>query len=96
MEEGFAHCSAECLLNSTHNTADKIVEEVTTSLSGLYDKNSVGQADKYGWRFYEIEKRTEELEKMLIAHRRFTNFALAFLYAATLVIARFVLSLYGW
>ena len=48
------------------------------------------------WRFYEIEKRTEELEKMLIAHRRFTNFALAFLYAATLVIARFVLSLYGW
>lgn len=66
-------------------------------------KNSVGQADKYGWRFYEIEKRTEELEKrteelekMLIAHRRFTNFALAFLYAATLVIARFVLSLYGW
>ena len=96
VEEGFAHCSAECLLNSTHDTADKIVEEVTTSLSGLYDKNSVGQTDKYGWRFYEIEKRTEELEKMLIAHRRFTNFALAFLYAATLVIARFVLSLYGW
>ena len=60
------------------------------------NKNSVGQTDKYGWRFYEIEKRTEELEKMLIAHRRFTNFALAFLYAATLVIARFVLSLYGW
>ena len=96
LDEEASHCSTECLINATHIITDQIVDGATTSLSELYGKNSVGQADKYGWRFYEIEKRTEELEKMLIAHRRFTNFALAFLYAATLVIARFVLSLYGW
>ena len=96
-DEEASHCSAECLINATHDTADKIVEEVTTSLSGLYENSSAwAPGDKYRWRFYEVEKRLEELEKMLIAHRRFTNFALAFLYAATLVIARFVLSLYGW
>ena len=35
------------------------------------NKNSVGQTDKYGWRFYEIEKRTEELEVAVLHLRRF-------------------------
>ena len=59
------------------------------------NKNSAGQADKYGWRFYEIEKRTEELEKMLISLRRFTIFALAFVYAVSLAVALWVFGLHG-
>ena len=38
------------------------------------NKNSVGQADKYGWRFYEIEKRAEELEVAVLHLRRFMIF----------------------
>ena len=60
------------------------------------NKNSVGQADKYGWRFYEIEKRSEELEKMLIAHRRFTVFSLATLHVVSLTIALWVFRLHWW
>ena len=38
------------------------------------NKNSVGQADKYGWRFYEIEKRSEELEVAVLKLRRLMIF----------------------
>ena len=48
------------------------------------------------WRFYEIEKRVEELEKMLVSLRRFTIFALACLYAVSLAIALWVFRLHGW
>ena len=48
------------------------------------------------WRFYEVEKRLEELEKMLIAHRRFTLFSLASLHVVCLTIALWVFNLHGW
>ena len=46
------------------------------------NKNSVGQADKYGWRFYEIEKRSEELEVALLKLRRFMIFLNACLWVS--------------
>lgn len=46
------------------------------------NKNSVGQADKYGWRFYEIEKRTEELEDAVLKQRRFMIFLNACLWVS--------------
>ena len=46
------------------------------------NKNSVGQADKYGWRFYEIEKRSEELEVAVIKLRRFMIFLNACLWVS--------------
>ena len=82
-DEEFSHCSAECLLKSTHDTADKIVEEVTTSLSGLYENSSAwAPGDKYGWRFYEAEKRLEELEVAVIKLRRFMIFLNACLWVS--------------
>ena len=48
------------------------------------------------WRFYEAEKRLEELEKMLIAHRRFALFSLASLHVICLTIALWMVSLHGW
>ena len=48
------------------------------------------------WRFYEAEKRLEELEKMLIAHRRFTLFSLASLHVICLTMALWMVSLHGW
>lgn len=85
LEEEVTHCSAECLLNSTHDTADKIVEEVTTSLLELHEKSSAwAPRDKYGWRFYEIEKRAEELEVAAIKLRRFTIFLNACLWVSVI------------
>ena len=46
------------------------------------NKNSVGQADKYGWRFYEIEKRSEELEVAVLKLRRFMIFLNACLWVS--------------
>ena len=46
------------------------------------NKNSVGQADKYGWRFYEAEKRLEELEVAVLKLRRFMIFLNAFLWGS--------------
>ena len=46
------------------------------------NKNSAGQADKYGWRFYEIEKRAEELEDAVLKLRRFMIFLNAFLWGS--------------
>ena len=92
VEEGFAHCSAECLLNSTHDTADKIVEEVTTSLSGLYENSSAwAPGDKYGWRFYEAEKRLEELEVAVLGLRRFMIFLNACVFASFIVLLTMVI-----
>ena len=41
------------------------------------------------WRFYEVEKQAEEF-------RRFTIFALAFVYAVSLAVALWVFGLHGW
>ena len=40
------------------------------------------------WRFYEVEKQAEEF-------RRFTIFALAFVYAVSLAVALWVFGLHG-
>lgn len=48
------------------------------------------------WRFYEIEKRVEELEKMLIAHRRSAVFSLATLHVVSMIIVLWVFRLHGW
>ena len=53
-------------------------------------------SDKYGWHPYKVEKRTEELEKMLVSHRRFTIFTLACLCVLILVIVLWVFRRYGW
>ena len=48
------------------------------------------------WRFYEVEKRTEELEKMLVSLQRNTIFSLATLHVVCLGIALWVFGLHGW
>ena len=68
LEEEVTHCSAECLLNSTHDTADK-----------------------YGWRFYEAEKRLEELEVAVLGLRRFMIFLNACVFASFIVLLTMVI-----
>lgn len=85
-------------------------EEVVNRLAEIEDRMSafedalvsqslrtykIDSKDEVGWRFYEVEKRVEELEKMLIAHRRFTVYFLACLYAVSLAIALWIVSLHG-
>ena len=55
------------------------------------NKNSVGQADKYGWRFYEIEKRTEELEEVVLKQRRLMIFLDAWLMAVVIALLMVVI-----
>lgn len=55
------------------------------------NKNSVGQADKYGWRFYEIEKRTEELEVAVLHLRRFMILLNAFLWGSFIALLTVVI-----
>ena len=54
------------------------------------NKNSAGQADKYGWRFYEIEKRAEELEVAVLHLRRFMIFLNAFLWGSFIALLMIV------
>ena len=54
------------------------------------NKNSVGQADKYGRRFYEIEKRAEELEDAVLKLRRFMIFLNAFLWGSFIALLMIV------
>ena len=54
------------------------------------NKNSVGQTDKYGWRFYEIEKRTEELEVAVLHLRRFMILLNAFLWGSFIALLMIV------
>lgn len=54
------------------------------------NKNSAGQADKYGWRFYEIEKRAEELEDAVLKLRRFMIFLNAFLWGSFIALLMIV------
>ena len=54
------------------------------------NKNSVGQADKYGRRFYEIEKRTEELEVAVLHLRRFMILLNAFLWGSFIALLMIV------
>lgn len=55
------------------------------------NKNSVGQTDKYGWRFYEIEKRTEELEVAVLHLRRFMILLNAFLWGSFIALLTVVI-----
>ena len=55
------------------------------------NKNSVGQADKYGWRFYEIEKRAEELEVAVLRLRRFMIFLNACVFASFIALLMVVI-----
>ena len=55
------------------------------------NKNSVGQADKYGWRFYEIEKRTEELEEVVLKQRRLMILLDAWLMAVVIALLTVVI-----
>ena len=55
------------------------------------NKNSVGQTDKYGWRFYEIEKRTEELEVAVLHLRRFMILLNAFLWGSFIALLMVVI-----
>ena len=55
------------------------------------NKNSVGQADKYGWRFYEIEKRSEELEDAVLKLRRFMILLNAFLWGSFIALLMVVI-----
>lgn len=55
------------------------------------NKNSVGQADKYGWRFYEIEKRSEELEDAVLKLRRFMIFLNACLWVSFIALLMVVI-----
>lgn len=66
---------------------DVLEEEVTHCsaeclINATHIKNSVRQADKYGWRFYEIEKRSEELEVAVLKLRRFMIFLNACLWVS--------------
>ena len=47
-------------------------------------------------QLWEVERRTKELEKLLIAHRRFTIFIMACLCVLILVIVLWVFRRYGW